>query len=291
MFSVIVCSVDPAKAEALRENVAQTIGVPFEWLACDNRRSPRGICAVYNSLARQARYDCLCFVHEDVRFRTEGWGRLLAAELAQPRCGVIGFAGGVLKTRATTGWCLDARDARTSYVQPDASGRMRAHRDNPGGQAFSRVVCLDGCCLVTRRAVWEAAPFDEALLGGFHGYDLDFTLAAAVRFENRVCHTAEIDHLSAGCYSPAWREALEAVHAKWRDRLPLFAGPEPPQRIVAACERRAEALWWRKLMRLGLCGRRESLRAIAGLLGRNPFGTEAWMALYKWIRYNLTTKR
>lgn len=287
MFSVIVCSVDPAAAEALRENVAQTIGVPFEWLACDNRCSPRGICAVYNALARQARYDCLCFVHEDVRFRTEGWGRLLAAELAQHGCGVIGFAGGVLKTRATTGWCLDGRDARTHYAQPDARGTLRTHRHNPAGEAFSRVVCLDGFCLVARRAVWEAAPFDEELLGGFHGYDLDFTLAAAQRFENRVCHTVEVEHRSSGRYSPAWRWALEAVHAKWRDRLPLFAGPEPQSRTVAACERRAEALWWRKLMRQRLCGRRESLVAAARFAARHPLRREAWTLLYKWFRYNI----
>ena len=290
MFSVIVCSVDPAKAAALRENVAQTIGVPFEWLACDNRLSPRGICAVYNDLARRARYDGLCFVHEDVRFRTEGWGRVLAAELARPGCGVIGFAGGTMKLRNVTGWCLDGRNARTSYAQPDARGAMRSHRDNPGGEAFSRVVCLDGCCLATSRAVWEAAPFDEELLGGFHGYDLDFTLAAARRFENRVCHTVEIDHLSAGCYTPAWREALEAVHAKWRDSLPLFAGETPLPRAVALLERRAEALWWRKLMRLRLCGRRESLRAVVAMLARAPLCVEAWMLLYKWIRYNMTTK-
>lgn len=287
MFSVIVCSVDPAAAEALRENVAQTIGVPFEWLACDNRRSPRGICAVYNALARQARYDCLCFVHEDVRFRTEGWGRMLAAELAQRGCGVIGFAGGVLKTRATTGWCLDGRDARTHYAQPDTRGTLRTHRHNPAGEAFSRVVCLDGFCLVTRRAVWEAAPFDETLLGGFHGYDLDFTLAAAQRFENRVCHTVEVEHRSAGRYSPAWRRALEAVHAKWRDRLPLFAGTEPQPRVVAACECRAEALWWRKLMRQRLCGRRESLGAAVRFAARHPLRREAWVLLYKWFRYNI----
>ncbi len=253
MFSVIVCSVDPAAAEALRENVAQTIGV---------------------------RYDCLCFVHEDVRFCTEGWGRLLAAELAQPRCGVIGFAGGVVKTRGITGWCLDGDDARTHYAQPDAGDRMRRYDRNPAGEAFSRVVCLDGFCLAAPRAVWAAAPFDEALLGGFHGYDLDFTLAAVRCFDNRVCH-------SAGCYTRAWREALEAVHAKWRDELPRFVGPAPSQRTVRACERRAEALWWRKLMRLGLCGRRESLGAALRFVVRHPLRAEAWMLLYKWIRYSI----
>ncbi len=287
MFSVIVCSVDPAAAEALRENVAQTIGVPFEWLACDNRRAPRGICAVYNALARQARYDCLCFVHEDVRFRTEEWGRLLAAELAQPRCGVIGFAGGVVKTRGITGWCLDGDDARTHYAQPDAGDRMRRYDRNPAGEAFSRVVCLDGFCLAAPRAVWAAAPFDEALLGGFHGYDLDFTLAAARRFDNRVCHTVEVEHRSAGCYTRAWREALEAVHAKWRDELPRFVGPALSQRTVRACERRAEALWWRKLMRLGLCGRRESLDAALRFVVRHPLRAEAWTLLYKWVRYRI----
>jgi len=286
VFSIIVCSIDPLKAAALRENVAQTIGTPFEWLAVDNRASGRGICAVYNDCARRARYDLLCFVHEDVRFLTPQWGRILAEELVRDRCGVVGFAGGTLKTQNVTGWCLDERHARTHYDRPAAGGRTIRCRNNPLHESFSRVVCLDGFCLLTRRDVWAAAPFDERRFTGFHAYDLDFTLAVARHHENRVCHTVDIEHASSGAYSPAWRHALETCHAKWREHLPLFAGPAPDAGRIAAFERRAEALWWRKLMRLHLCTRREAKRHVLRFFVRNPLRIDAWILGYKWIKYH-----
>lgn len=44
-------------------------------------------------VARQARYPYLFFVHEDVKFHSQDWGTVVAEKLAEPSCGVIGFAG------------------------------------------------------------------------------------------------------------------------------------------------------------------------------------------------------
>lgn len=287
MISVIVCSIDPAKAAKLRENIAQTIGVPFEFRVFDNREARKGICAVYNACVREARYEQLCFVHEDVRFRTIDWGDIVLQRLTQPRCGVVGFAGGTMKLRSITGWCLDERDARTAYTQPDAAGRMIRHDDNPAGEDFSRVVCLDGFCLFTSRKVWESVYFDETLLSGFHGYDLDFTLATSCKHENWVCHTLQVEHLSAGAYSHAWRRALEVCHAKWHDRLPIFAGPAPSKKVIEALEYRAKMLWWSKLLRLGLCTQQEGRRAVRELIRQHPFAREGWILAFKMARYGL----
>ena len=101
-FTLICCSVDPAAAEALRRNVAATIGEPFEFDVWDNRGRNVGLCDVYDRCAERSGGEYLCFVHEDVRFLTEGWGARLAAKLCEPDCGVIGFAGSVLKLRRTT---------------------------------------------------------------------------------------------------------------------------------------------------------------------------------------------
>ena len=71
-FTLICCSVDPAAAEALRRNVAATIGEPFEFDVWDNRGRNVGLCDVYDRCAERSGGEYLCFVHEDVRFLTEG---------------------------------------------------------------------------------------------------------------------------------------------------------------------------------------------------------------------------
>ena len=57
MFTIIVCSIRPEEAEKLRKNIEATIGMPFEFLAYDNRGTGKGICQVYNELAEKAQFD------------------------------------------------------------------------------------------------------------------------------------------------------------------------------------------------------------------------------------------
>ena len=217
-FTLICCSVDPAAAEALRRNVAATIGEPFEFDVWDNRGRNVGLCDVYDRCAERSGGEYLCFVHEDVRFLTEGWGARLAAKLCEPDCGVIGFAGSVLKLRRTTAWLHGVGDMRANYVQHHGGGR-HLHAKNPGGTDFSPVVTLDGMCLVVRRDVWAATPFDGRTFPGFHCYDLDFTTAVfAAGRRNYVCNTVLVEHFSAGAYSYGWLEALETYHRKWAGR-------------------------------------------------------------------------
>ena len=120
-FTLICCSVDPAAAEALRRNVAATIGEPFEFDVWDNRGRNVGLCDVYDRCAERSGGEYLCFVHEDVRFLTEGWGARLAAKLCEPDCGVIGFAGSVLKLRRTTAWQHGVGDMRIQIYQKTAA--------------------------------------------------------------------------------------------------------------------------------------------------------------------------
>ena len=59
-FTLICCSVDPAAAEALRRNVAATIGEPFEFDVWDNRGRNVGLCDVYDRCAEAYFLKLLC---------------------------------------------------------------------------------------------------------------------------------------------------------------------------------------------------------------------------------------
>ena len=93
MLSIITCSIKPEQLKAFKKNIETTIGIPFELIAFDNRVLQYGLCKVYNECARQAKYDFLCFAHEDISFQTYDWGKIIISELSKPDCGVIGFAG------------------------------------------------------------------------------------------------------------------------------------------------------------------------------------------------------
>jgi len=80
MISIIVCSKDKTLLEGLNGNVEKTIGCEFEILGIDNKIG-NSICYVYNEGVKKAKYPYLCFVHEDVRFLTENWGRKVVEKL------------------------------------------------------------------------------------------------------------------------------------------------------------------------------------------------------------------
>ena len=286
-FTVICCSVDPTAAEALRRNVAATIGEAFEFDAWDNRGRSVGLCEVYNRCAGRSAGEYLCFVHEDVRFLTEGWGARLAAKLSEPACGVVGFAGSVLKLRRMTAWLHGVGDMRANYVQHHG-GRRHLHAMNPEGADFSPVVTLDGMCLAVRRDVWAAVPFDARTFGGFHCYDLDFTTAVtAAGFRNHVCHTALIEHLSAGAFSYDWLGTLGVYHRKWAARLPLSVEPLDDARL-ADLDRRAEAYFLKLLCQKRLFDACPFGR-IARYVRTYPGHAASWALPFKYLKYHLNS--
>jgi len=237
MISFLVCSIREDLLAGLRENLAATVGLEHELLVHDNRQTHWGLARVYNRLAEQAKYPLLCFVHEDVRFRSPpAWGReLLGFYSTHPEAGVVGFAGSQVMTRAASGWLGLPAYARETLVQHEPSGGERIIHANPAGEPFSRVTVIDGLCQFVARPTWEAHRFDEVTFPGFHLYDLDFSLQVALDRPNFVCHTVLAEHFSIGSYSEAWLEASGAFHRKWDARLPISCVPLTPEQ-AERCE-------------------------------------------------------
>lgn len=228
MLSVIICSIDPLRLEKLESNIMHTAGVECEITGVDNRTDRRPIAEVYNSAASRARFPFLLFIHEDVSFMTREWAAPIIAKLRETDCGVIGFAGGRIKTRAYSGWCTWRPEYdRTWYHFPDAQGHDRLSSSGADGRpGFAPTVTVDGFAMFVRKDIWEHHPFDDRMLRGFHCYDLDFSLElASSGYRNYVCQqTVDVMHCSEGSFGEAWLEETIRMHeSKWRKFLPLMA--------------------------------------------------------------------
>ena len=226
----------------------------------------------------------LCFVHEDVEFQTEGWGQIIAAKLAEADCGVIGFAGSILKLKHLTGWHNGGGDLRAHYVHYMRGGHHPIDR-NPDGVDFSPVVTLDGMCLFVRREVWSETLFDEQTFPRFHGYDIDFTLAVACRYRNYVCNKVFIEHFSTGGYTREWIRTMKRLHRKWRDRLPMFAMPMP-QSEIDRYERISESYFIRFMWQKG-CFFERGFGHGMQYIARYPLSGASWILLPKYVVYKL----
>lgn len=226
MLSIIICSVSPERLCGVQQNIKDTIGVgvDYEIISIDNQEKHWPIAKVYNHGARQAKYPYLFFVHEDVKFHSQGWADFIEQKLAEPDCGVIGFAGSKVKVRAYSGWTQARKWNVQCYYQRVGSGFSEFYVEGAYLQhPFKEVVVVDGFAMFVRRDIWVENLFDEQILTDFHCYDLDFSMQISQNYKNYICcaHIL-IEHFSAGAFSGNWFSETIRLHAnKWNHYLPL----------------------------------------------------------------------
>lgn len=223
MISVLVCSKKPEFCKAFKENVSVTIGVPYEVIFFDNRQKDWGLSKVYNFLAARAKFDILCFSHEDVEFVSNNWGKTIIEQIQTPNCGIIGFAGSKAKSKTYSGWGGgNHRNRRFNFSQVDVSGKEIIFKKSYDEEPLSKVLVLDGFCFFVKKTVWAANLFDENTFQRFHLYDLDFSLQVSLKYQNYVNQDIKIRHFSAGSYSSEWKIETEKFHSKWNYILPIY---------------------------------------------------------------------
>ncbi len=224
MVSIIICSVNPVYLVALKTNIAQTIGIPYQIIAIDNAVNKFGICKVYNQGAKQAIYETLCFVHEDVAFATQNWGQIIVNHLADEKVGLIGLAGGDAKSCVPSSWSIPIISNQINIFQhfkdksKAAQYIVETHVPNTTKQ---QVVALDGVFLCTRKNIFDTFNFDEHTFKGFHGYDIDFSLQVNTQYQVFVIFDLVLHHFSEGTPDSKWVHSAITLSNKWKKQLPI----------------------------------------------------------------------
>jgi glycosyltransferase involved in cell wall biosynthesis len=227
MISIIIASGKNELLVGVSENIRQTIGVDFEIISFDNSQGKKGLCEAYNIGIAQAKYDLLCFMHEDISIETIDWGKKVVELFSEFRPGILGVAGCTYKSYAPSGWCPPQEYGRDSWRLNLKQGSKYTSNNevheyyNPLNESISEVVCLDGVWLCTTKEIAEKYGFDQQLLKGFHGYDIDFSFNVGRHHKLMVTYDILLFHSSEGNFNTAWLKELLKVHQKWGKLLPL----------------------------------------------------------------------
>jgi hypothetical protein len=225
MVSVIICSINKTLALQVEKNIDKTIGVPWELILIDNTQSKKGITSVYNEGAARARYDILCFVHEDVAFETQNWGRLIQQYFDNDaQLGLVGVAGANYKARTWSGWWtgIPSFDYCNIFTGSNLETAIKTYLNPDPTIKFHQAVVADGVFLCVRKQAWEGSKFNETLIDGFHFYDIDFSFNIAR--SHKVAITLEIDILHfkmGGDYGDVWMRFAIPWHRQFKNELPF----------------------------------------------------------------------
>jgi hypothetical protein len=221
MLSIVICSKNKELCDQLVANINQTIGIPFELEISIGSDS---ITQAYESGMRKSTHNFCLFLHEDVLFQSQNWGKSLLNHFNKDSSlGLIGVAGSKNHTLVPSAWwdCSE-KDKVIRIVQhkPDT----QKEDQNQGFEAIKvvEVAVIDGVFMALRKEV--GAHFDQTL-SGFHGYDLDLSLAVQEKgYKVAVIQDVVLEHFSLGNVHLGWLSALIHVHRKYKHMLPLAKG-------------------------------------------------------------------
>jgi hypothetical protein len=234
MISVVVCSRSLIEFKIFKGNVAKTIGVAFELIRIDNETNKYSICEAYNLGIEKSKYEHICFCHEDVDFKTLEWGKRVLRHLIDNKTGLIGVAGTDTFSNVPNGWWVQSKsntlavkmeqglDNITNEFREfaflndiDLSKSTYTVCKNVSETEKTRVVVMDGFWLCCRKRIFQDIEFDENLLTGFHGYDIDICLSSFQLYDNFVVGDVLLEHKSVGETSKLWVESTLALASKW----------------------------------------------------------------------------
>ena len=244
MISVIICSREPSLAADICRNIGESIGVEHEILVTDNSVAKKGICSAYNAAVKKARFPILCFVHEDVYFKSQGWGTKLAAHFTESDTGIIGLAGGDAMSEIPSTWSNCLETVHINILQGNSvTGQpptpLHFTNEPPHSLLKKRVIGVDGVFMAIQKIRFAHNSFDETLLTGFHGYDIDLSLQLAMKYKNYVVFDIDIEHFSTGSLNKEWLKSTVLIAKKWETQLPVF--------VVEPTKKRKEEYYWQSL--------------------------------------------
>ena len=112
MLSIIVCSRSSQLPYYFLQNISETIGADYEIVAIDNSSKTYSIFSAYNEGVRRSIGEYLCFVHEDVTFCTNEWGKIVSGKLSDQTIGIIGVVGSDYMPKCPTGWWMTSTNGQ-----------------------------------------------------------------------------------------------------------------------------------------------------------------------------------
>jgi GT2 family glycosyltransferase len=221
MISIIICSIDNKNFDQVAQSIMATIGVEYEIIRIENTITNYGICKAYNIGANRAKHPYLCFMHEDILFKSANWGLEIIRFFEQHKnIGVVGIAGSAHKSLVPSTW-------NQGLYGTDHFNLIQHYKDSitldttKSEDLFSEVKTLDGVFLFTTKEIWLKNNFDEVYFDKFHCYDLDFCLQVGQKYKLFVCNDMLIEHFSSGSLNKDWVHYSIKLSEKWKHILPV----------------------------------------------------------------------
>ena len=221
MISIIVCLRTRSPAKTLTDSIGKTIGVPYEIISIDNSTNKYGICEAYNLGIERSKYDNLCFMHDDIAYHSNDWGKVVLDHFSDEQVGAIGIAGTAYCAYMPGPWWATG-SFYEHILQSSSTEANPALKSNIPAHEKVQVVVLDGVWFCIKKKLFKKIRFDDSIFSGFHLYDIDISMQMYSHGYKMYCVSdVLIHHKSMGAINNVWIENALVFKKKWDKILPV----------------------------------------------------------------------
>ena len=224
MISIIICSRESSINPSLASNIKETVGSDYELVIINNSETQYSIFEAYNLGIEESKGDLLCFMHDDILLHTRNWGHILESIFKeQPKAGLIGIAGSMVKTKMPSPWWNTLPEYSVINIIQHLSPK-ECVKTSTGFKNDSEVevAAIDGVFMVLRKST--GISFNRKAIG-FHNYDLNLSFENLIRgFKIFVTNRINVEHFSRGSMNKDWYISTIKFHEHYKKYLPITTG-------------------------------------------------------------------
>lgn len=214
MISIIICSRTPSISSDLIENINKTIGIQYQLICIDNSTNTHSIFSAYNEGVKRSDFDILCFMHDDICFKSNNWGQSVVNRFSVSKLGAIGVAGSPYYAILPGAWWSGGYICQSVFGEQELAYMPKIDNTLP-------VVVLDGLWFCVRKSLFSMIRFDDITFNGFHYYDIDISLQIHQQgYDLLNVYDITIKH-SPGKLDEIWLENAILLQNKWQKSLPF----------------------------------------------------------------------
>jgi GT2 family glycosyltransferase len=219
-LSIVVSShLSKEENNKFEKHIKDTIGLTNPEILIYENFNEYSLTEIYNIGLNKSKNDIVLFVHNDIFFNTENWGRILLSKFQSDEYGIIGIAGTTDLLQNGVWWADSSKMIGTVFHKHN-NKTIESKYSNSYNKEIIDVVAVDGLFIAVNKNKLENS-FVETFKG-FHYYDISFCIENVLKgVKIGVVFDIKLTHASIGITNEQFENNRKLFIDTYKDNLPL----------------------------------------------------------------------
>lgn len=219
-ISVVVSShLTKEENQRFETHIKKTIGVKNPEILIYENFNQYSLTEIYNIGLNQSKNDIVLFVHNDVYFNTDNWGKILLSKFDSDEYGIIGLAG-TTDLIENGVWWGDQSKMIGSVFHKHNNKTFESKYSNSYNKEIIDVVAVDGLFIAVNKNKLQKGFIEK--FKGFHYYDISFCIENVLKgVKIGVIFDIKLTHYSIGMTNEQFENNRKLFVQEYKDNLPL----------------------------------------------------------------------